>query len=370
MTEPQDRLILVHHGIKGQKWGVKNGPPYPLDASQKSYSEKRLARVHRAKARGASEETNNEIVSDKDKRSTNKRFQLTDKQKRALKIGAAAAGTALLAYGAYRLIQADKLDSNVFLDSQLLRKTVEAADFDTQIKDDLKKINRGGMFGHAFLRGREVNCTSCSMAYEMRRRGYDVIAGHCSDGRSELQLTQFFKGNAKFNELHGGYSFFKVRPTDEELSNAVDALRSQGNGARGIIAGQFVRGGGHALAYEVHNNKVYFVEGQTGRIYKDAYEAIGQMYLTRYMRTDTLALNNSAVETVRNRTAASWLRESPNNFTLGLLAEYGSVIAISARYAASTDTDKEKPPVNTSRRGDARGGGNSANQKKREGKKS
>lgn len=25
---------LVHHGVKEQKWGVKNGPPYPLDASQ------------------------------------------------------------------------------------------------------------------------------------------------------------------------------------------------------------------------------------------------------------------------------------------------------------------------------------------------
>lgn len=22
---------LVHHGIKGQQWGVRNGPPYPLD---------------------------------------------------------------------------------------------------------------------------------------------------------------------------------------------------------------------------------------------------------------------------------------------------------------------------------------------------
>lgn len=25
--------ILKHHGIKGQKWGVKNGPPYPIDKS-------------------------------------------------------------------------------------------------------------------------------------------------------------------------------------------------------------------------------------------------------------------------------------------------------------------------------------------------
>lgn len=26
---------LAHHGIKGQKWGVKNGPPYPLDKAEK-----------------------------------------------------------------------------------------------------------------------------------------------------------------------------------------------------------------------------------------------------------------------------------------------------------------------------------------------
>ena len=30
---------LYHHGIKGQKWGVRNGPPYPL------YSNGRLGRA-------------------------------------------------------------------------------------------------------------------------------------------------------------------------------------------------------------------------------------------------------------------------------------------------------------------------------------
>ncbi|MDO4292087.1 MAG: DUF5662 family protein [Eubacteriales bacterium] len=28
-----DSETLEHHGVKGQKWGVKNGPPYPLDKS-------------------------------------------------------------------------------------------------------------------------------------------------------------------------------------------------------------------------------------------------------------------------------------------------------------------------------------------------
>ena len=31
---------LEHHGIQGQKWGVRNGPPYPLDYEQHNSSEK------------------------------------------------------------------------------------------------------------------------------------------------------------------------------------------------------------------------------------------------------------------------------------------------------------------------------------------
>ena len=35
------REELYHHGILGQKWGHKNGPPYPLGASDHSASEKK-----------------------------------------------------------------------------------------------------------------------------------------------------------------------------------------------------------------------------------------------------------------------------------------------------------------------------------------
>ncbi len=34
-------VFLAHHGILGQRWGHKNGPPYPLDASDHSASEKK-----------------------------------------------------------------------------------------------------------------------------------------------------------------------------------------------------------------------------------------------------------------------------------------------------------------------------------------
>lgn len=42
-----DENYLMHHGIKGQKWGVENGPPYPLNPSrQYSAAEKRLNKVY------------------------------------------------------------------------------------------------------------------------------------------------------------------------------------------------------------------------------------------------------------------------------------------------------------------------------------
>lgn len=68
---------LYHYGILGQKWGQRNGPPYPLTSYQKSSSEK--------------------------KQTISKGPKLSDEQRKYLKIAAISAASALALYGGYKL---------------------------------------------------------------------------------------------------------------------------------------------------------------------------------------------------------------------------------------------------------------------------
>ena len=58
----QDKDYLQHHGIKGQKWGVENGPPYPL--SQRDYSalEKKMNNIKSMKSASENARSNLKAV--------------------------------------------------------------------------------------------------------------------------------------------------------------------------------------------------------------------------------------------------------------------------------------------------------------------
>lgn len=95
-NKPLPQVYLTHHGILGQKWGERNGPPYPLDVKDHSATEKK-ARWRKSLDKGTSREDN-------------KKKGLTDKkQKRALKIGATLAAVALATYGTYKLADSGEL---------------------------------------------------------------------------------------------------------------------------------------------------------------------------------------------------------------------------------------------------------------------
>ena len=56
---------LYHHGIRGQKWGVRNGPPYPLKESNREYGKRNLSnsKVSNIDKWGKTENTNTLYIS-------------------------------------------------------------------------------------------------------------------------------------------------------------------------------------------------------------------------------------------------------------------------------------------------------------------
>lgn len=57
--------FLAHHGIKGQEWGVKNGPPYPLDSRKNLKPSKNRVEVAKKAA----------SMTDEELRTANNRYQ-------------------------------------------------------------------------------------------------------------------------------------------------------------------------------------------------------------------------------------------------------------------------------------------------------
>ena len=114
------RNYLEHHGIAGQKWGVRKAPWYPISEWKESVKAKR------AEKKAAKDKKNlrsNKETSVKSTRSTNnslnkplskKYNNLTDDQKRKMKRAAIAVGalalTAAVGYAAYRGWSAENLD--------------------------------------------------------------------------------------------------------------------------------------------------------------------------------------------------------------------------------------------------------------------
>ena len=64
------------------------------------------------------------------------------------------------------------------------------------------------------------------------------------------------------------------------------------------MTGKYLSGGGHAIAWEVRNERVVFVDGQIGKIFDDPYSELFSRFnelSLSYARLDDLELNMNRI---------------------------------------------------------------------------
>ena len=160
-------------------------------------------------------------------------------------------------------------------------------------KDDMAacnpKYSKGGVYKN--------NCISCALAYDMRRRGYDVEAmpidtTSAINGSLPVQLG-FYKGE-KLDTFEVPKDLYAAT---KQFSNQI---LKYGDGSRGMLRIRWKNGDGHAAVWEVDDGSVVIRDPQNNTIV-DLSDYMSRAKTFYYFRTDNLELTNKASRFVQNR---------------------------------------------------------------------
>ncbi len=141
-----------------------------------------------------------------------------------------------------------------------------------------------------------TNCAYCTLAYDMRQRGYDVEASAAFYGTAndDETIETWYEGG-KFTQ----FSTTDVNKMEKEI------LANSPEGSYGQFGCFWVTGGGHAMVYEVKNGEVWIRDCQHNEKYKLKEYPLRDYFASDpppdYMRTDNLKLTEEALVGVKNR---------------------------------------------------------------------
>ena len=152
-----------------------------------------------------------------------------------------------------------------------------------------RQYSKGGVYKN--------NCISCALAYDMRRRGYDVEAApidttSATNGSLPVQLG-FYKGE----KLE---TFEVPKDPDVAVKQFSNRILKYGDGSRGILRIRWKNGDGHATVWEVNGGSIVVRDPQNNTIV-DLSDYVRRAKTFYYFRTDNLELTNKAFRFVQNR---------------------------------------------------------------------
>lgn len=152
------------------------------------------------------------------------------------------------------------------------------------------------------------NCQRAVVAYEARRRGYDVTAQPTFQGDILPQGNVGGSGNGRWQGAFKGAKSESVggKNAQQVQNNIESKMKEFGDGSRGIVKIQWNNGNGHVFNVERKNGKTHYVDAQIGAKY-DPKQLFTQVKPSsvRLVRTDNLKFSDrmkKSVEQAGSRT--------------------------------------------------------------------
>lgn len=146
------------------------------------------------------------------------------------------------------------------------------------------------------------NCQRAVIAYEARRRGYDVTAQPTYNG-DNMGAAAYINPKTGVRNSYWMGAFKNAKPekvgaiTPQKTKNNLESkMKSFGNGSRAIMQVQWKNNrGGHVINVEYKNGKTYYNDAQVGKKYNanQLFSAI-KTQSTQLTRTDNLKLSDRA----------------------------------------------------------------------------
>lgn len=238
---------LAHHGIQGQKWGVKNGPPYPLGDS--------ISTGKKLKTSGKStrkEEEKPRKLNSGEQGAVN----LSPEAKKAIAKLAVSVAVNLSVRGIANLVRSSVVKKKV--NDKYSTSKVKSINDVPKLKPkksaekSVKEINKN----YPKL-GYTMNCTFCTAAMAMREKGYDVVARDSVDGWYIDKLYKnCFDGKIKQKNV-GGFTF----------NSTIKKLQKNPPGSYGNLGVVWKQGGGHSIFWKNDNGRIRLFDAQSGDEY-------------------------------------------------------------------------------------------------------
>lgn len=269
---------LSHHGIKGQRWGVKHGPPYPLDqktsssisskktssASKKtsSASSKKPSSTSKQTSSGSKETQARSLVNKMKSVTTSKALagaEVDPMVTLAIATVASFGVMALLRKGFIKMmnsamIEQDKRDFEETCKNRTIRDFDELPKLSTKMSpsESMKYINPG----YPKDRGSTMNCTHCTLSMALREKGYDVKATPNEMGHDSANFfAKTFNGTP-----------VKV-PKNTTPKTLLNELSKNGEGSYGNITIPWKMGGSHSVFWKVENGQARIYDAQSATEY-------------------------------------------------------------------------------------------------------